>query len=193
MKGVLLMSNNESIKAIFKDNLNKLLIEKDVTQKALADFVGVSTATVSDWKKGKKMPLMEKVDKICQFFHVDRSKLVGNTLETGSDYILESMYTNAGKSHFFLPPLDPVKRQSETPIDNAQKIKLETLLQELKHIQQALAAVANEQERPTITEAEQALLDAYRNAPADKKTIVNLTLGLHAQIKKATSGEGDSF
>jgi xylulokinase len=41
MKGVLLMSNNESIKATFKDNLNKLLIEKDVTQKALADFVGV--------------------------------------------------------------------------------------------------------------------------------------------------------
>ena len=172
------MSNNESIKATFKENLNKLLIEKDVTQKALADFVGVSTATVSDWKKGKKMPLMEKVDKICQFFHVDRSKLVGNTLETGSDYIVERMYIDAGKSHCFLPPLDPVKRQSETPIDNAQKIKLETLLQELKHIQQALAAVANEQERPTITEAEQALLDAYRNAPADKKTIVNLTLGL---------------
>ncbi len=70
------MSNNESIKATFKDNLNKLLIEKDVTQKALADFVGVSTATVSDWKKGKKMPLMEKIDKICQFFHVERHELL---------------------------------------------------------------------------------------------------------------------
>lgn len=183
------MSNNESIKATFKDNLNKLLIEKDVTQKALADFVGVSTATVSDWKKGKKMPLMEKIDKICQFFHIDRSKLVGNTLETGSDYILERMYTNAGKSHFFLPPLDPVKRQSETPIDNAQKIKLETLLQELKHIQQALAAVANEPERSTITEAEQALLEAYHKAPENIRQIVDISLAPYRSVERADMPE----
>jgi repressor LexA len=76
MKGVLLMVRAESIRATFKDNLNKLLTEKDVTQKSLADFVGVSTATVSDWKKGKKLPRMDKVDKICQFFHIDRRDIV---------------------------------------------------------------------------------------------------------------------
>jgi hypothetical protein len=50
-------------------------------------------------------------------------------------------------------------------------------MQELKNTQKALATISRVK-RPTITEAEQALLDAYRNAPADKKTIVNLTLGL---------------
>lgn len=76
MKGVLYMSDDTGIRHIFKDNLNKLLIEKDVTQKSLADFVGVSTATVSDWKKGKKLPRMDKIDLICKFFHIDRQELL---------------------------------------------------------------------------------------------------------------------
>jgi hypothetical protein len=47
-------------------------------------------------------------------------------------------------------------------------------------MQKILNAITKEnmEHPPAITEAEQALLDAYRNAPADKKTIVNLTLGL---------------
>ncbi len=70
------MAENKGISAIFKDNLNRLLTERDVTQKALADYVGVSTATISHWKKGVKMPRMDKVDKICAFFHVDRRDLL---------------------------------------------------------------------------------------------------------------------
>lgn len=70
------MAENKSINTIFKDNLNNLLVERDVTQKALADYVGVSTATISHWKKGTKMPRMDKVDKICSFFHINRHDLL---------------------------------------------------------------------------------------------------------------------
>lgn len=70
------MAESKSISKIFKDNLNHLLIERNVTQKSLADYVGVSTATISHWKKGLKMPRMDKVDKICSFFHIDRHDLL---------------------------------------------------------------------------------------------------------------------
>lgn len=159
----------ESIRETFKDNLNKLLIEKGVTQKALADFVGVSTATVSDWKKGKKLPRMDKVDKICQFFHIDRKELVetvtsNGVMKTGCDL------PNAEQVYFDYTVKAP-------PPNHTEDIDFGSIMQELKNTQKALATISRVK-RPTITEAEQALLDAYRNAPADKKTIVNLTLGL---------------
>jgi transcriptional regulator with XRE-family HTH domain len=198
MKGVLLMSNNESIKAIFKDNLNKLLIEKDVTQKALADFVGVSTATVSDWKKGKKMPLMDKIDKICMFFHVDRSELLSTFDATNSDAVFayaagrpsslhkippSRVLHNTGYVRYkFRHDRNPsLSEDEETDISSSIIDKqLEEYVTALMNAyrEEIIKSQAKEPESPTITEAEQALLDAYRNAPADKKTIVNLTLGL---------------
>lgn len=81
------MSNKETVQEVFKNNLTRLLIEKRTTQKALADFMNVSTATISDWKKGKIVPRMDKVDKLCTYFHVTRSELLGSTSDTNHDII----------------------------------------------------------------------------------------------------------
>lgn len=72
------MPSDDTYREIFKKNLNRLLQEKNTTQKALADFMGVSTSTVSDWKKGKIIPRMDKIDKLCAYFHVNRGELVGD-------------------------------------------------------------------------------------------------------------------
>nr|MDE7425210.1 hypothetical protein [Lachnospiraceae bacterium] len=39
-------------------------------------FMDVSQATVSNWCKGLKMPRMDKIDKICLFFNINRSDLM---------------------------------------------------------------------------------------------------------------------
>ena len=176
-----------SIREIFKQNLNQLFINKNVTQKALADFIGVSTATVSDWRKGKVFPRMDRIDRICQFFHIDRSELL-STFDIDKQELLDELKAQKPKSLHKIEHKGVlnntwyVKFKSENQENDTcrdfERVDFAAVMQELKNTQQALAAVANEPERPTITKEEHALLDAYRNAPADKKTIVNLTLGL---------------
>lgn len=61
---------------LFASNLTEYLRKSDHTQADLAKYVGVSTASVSNWCKGIKLPRMDKVDKICSFFQIRRSDLM---------------------------------------------------------------------------------------------------------------------
>ena len=60
-------------------NITNLLIENEKSQQELADAIGVSKSTVSTWANGKRIPRMDKVDKMCQFFGVPRSAILGDT------------------------------------------------------------------------------------------------------------------
>lgn len=60
----------------FSKNLNYFLNLNNKTQLDLAKYVGVSTASVSNWCKGIKVPRLDKVDKICTFFNIVRSDLL---------------------------------------------------------------------------------------------------------------------
>lgn len=61
---------------IFAKNLRNRLIMANKTQAALAKYVGVSTATVCEWTKGRKVPRMSRVDKICECLSCKRSDLL---------------------------------------------------------------------------------------------------------------------
>mgnify|MGYP002529275302 CR=1 FL=1 len=69
------MSEKE-INEIICKKLNYYMKLNNTTQTKLADYMGVSVATVSNWCKGIKTPRMSKVDKICEFFHIQRSDLL---------------------------------------------------------------------------------------------------------------------
>ena len=64
------------IKLIFARNLCELLEEHEKTQADLARYIGVSSATVSDWSNGKKMPRADKVSIIANWLGVDLSELL---------------------------------------------------------------------------------------------------------------------
>ena len=66
------MSKEESIRSVICGNLNRLLNERRMTQKELSDFMGVSASTVNDWVRGKKIPRMDNVNKLCSIFGVSR-------------------------------------------------------------------------------------------------------------------------
>lgn len=70
------MDKQESIRKNFSSNLQRLFREKGLQKNALADFVGVSDNTVTNWAQGHKIPRMDKIDKICSFFGVPRSALL---------------------------------------------------------------------------------------------------------------------
>lgn len=70
------MSEKE-LKEIFSANLKRLLLEHDKSQADLRRYMGVSSATASDWCNGKKIPRADKLQSICTWLQCDMSELLG--------------------------------------------------------------------------------------------------------------------
>lgn len=69
------MSTYET-KQIFSENLCKLLSQSGKTQLDLALQLGVAPSSVSSWCNGEKMPRMDKVERMAQYFNVPVSSLI---------------------------------------------------------------------------------------------------------------------
>lgn len=68
--------DEDAYKLIFAKNLRDWLYVRDISQRELADKLGVSPTIVSAWCRGEKSPRMSKVDMICQVLNVKRSDLM---------------------------------------------------------------------------------------------------------------------
>lgn len=66
---------------VIANNITKQLELHNRTQLDLAEYMGVSQATVSNWCKGIKIPRMTKIDMICNYFDIKRSDLMNNKSE----------------------------------------------------------------------------------------------------------------
>ena len=69
------MSEDE-IRKIFAKNLNNYLYLNGKTQADLYRYMGVSSATASNWCNGVKMPRMDKIQAICNWLGVEKSDLL---------------------------------------------------------------------------------------------------------------------
>jgi transcriptional regulator with XRE-family HTH domain len=165
--------SDDNVREIFRQNLNKLFEQNDVTQKALADYVGVSTASVSDWRKGKILPRLDRIDAICRFFHVERSDLLNTFNYDDKDALKKYASHHPTSLH--------IAEQSAIEGNNGY-VKFEPKEKMVYDIadsmQKILNAITKEnmQHPPAITPDEQALLDAYRNASERDRTIVDTIL-----------------
>lgn len=70
------MGNEKEIAAIIAANINHRLDVNHITRGELAKRVGVSLSSVGFWCTGKKIPRMDKVDKMCAIFNCDRSDIL---------------------------------------------------------------------------------------------------------------------
>ncbi len=59
------------------ENIKKLRREKDLTQEALADFLGVTFQSVSNWERGESYPDITILPEIARFFKVSIDELLG--------------------------------------------------------------------------------------------------------------------
>ncbi len=64
-------------------NISQYLLKTNSTQEELAEYMGVSQATVSHWCRGSKLPRMNKIDRICDFFSINRSQLLDASEASG--------------------------------------------------------------------------------------------------------------
>lgn len=63
---------------LFSKNLQHYLDSRSKTRVDLADELGVSSATTSDWLNSKKMPRMGKISHIAQWLGINVSDLLEN-------------------------------------------------------------------------------------------------------------------
>lgn len=70
------MNNTEYDKRIFAKNLNSIMEECDRTPSDIVNLLGVSKSTVSSWRNGEKMPRMDKIEALANYFGCLKSDLI---------------------------------------------------------------------------------------------------------------------
>jgi len=69
------MSESEQ-RIIFSNNLKKYVSQSDKSQKDIADDINVSPQTFNTWMKGIAIPRMGKIQKLADYFHINKSQLM---------------------------------------------------------------------------------------------------------------------
>ena len=76
-------------KQIFMTNLLALLEERNLSQAEVANAIGVSPQTFNTWCRGVALPRMGKIQKIADYFGVDKSYLIDKHDNDHPDYYLD--------------------------------------------------------------------------------------------------------
>ena len=63
------------------ENIKRLRREKDLTQETLAEFLGVTFQSVSNWERGESYPDITMLPMIADFFDVTLDELMGRGQE----------------------------------------------------------------------------------------------------------------
>lgn len=66
---------SDNAKMVFADNLKSYLNAKGLTQLDLANYMGCSSSTVSDWCNGRKYPRVDKMQRMADWLGVRMSDL----------------------------------------------------------------------------------------------------------------------
>jgi len=75
----------ENIKKVIGKRINSLLCERNMKQKEFAKCLGVTDNTVSYFVNGSRMPNMEQLVKIADFFNVSVDYIIGRTDVSSTD------------------------------------------------------------------------------------------------------------
>ena len=71
-------------------NLKKIAYEHNKSQADIARDLHLNQATVSSWMLGTRIPRMDKVDLLCNYFNCKRSDIMEEHPEDFDDYYLDA-------------------------------------------------------------------------------------------------------
>ena len=111
---------DDDLKITFAKNLTRLLYERGKTQADLYKYMGVSSAAVSDWCNGKKMPRSDKLQAIANLLCVNISDLLfekSEDIEINTALFNEKREEQIRKNHedFYLSTFDGLLGRMSEP------------------------------------------------------------------------------
>lgn len=68
--------NENNARKILSRNLQRLMNQHNIDQKELAEAIGVSQPTVSNWIQQTKYPRIKKIQQLADYFNVPKSTLI---------------------------------------------------------------------------------------------------------------------
>lgn len=83
------MSGNEYGKVIAK-NLKRIAYEHKKTQADIARDLHLNQGTVSTWMVGSRIPRMDKIDLLCNYFNVSRAEIMEEAPTSFAERISEN-------------------------------------------------------------------------------------------------------
>lgn len=69
------MTTEEYAKLVSK-NLKRLAYESDKSPAEIAKALGINKSTLSSWMNGHRIPKMDKIDMLCNYFGCDREDIM---------------------------------------------------------------------------------------------------------------------
>ena len=75
----------QEMREVFADNLNFYMKKYDIKQDVLMSVTGMSQAAVSDWMNAKKYPKIGNIQKMADYFKIDKSDLIEEKKEGDVD------------------------------------------------------------------------------------------------------------
>ena len=77
---------NSDYKKVFAKNLSNLLARNKKTQADLVADLRLNKSTISTWVNCTKMPRMNKIEQLANYFGVEKSDLIEDKSDTDEQY-----------------------------------------------------------------------------------------------------------
>lgn len=77
------MPTEEELRSLFSQRLTTLLKKHDINQSELANILAVSESTVGKWILKKALPRMGIIQKLADYFHVEKSYFLESEMNQG--------------------------------------------------------------------------------------------------------------
>lgn len=117
----------EKQRKVFSENLRRYLMETGRTQKELADAVGVSEGSASDWLNARTYPRMDKLQKIAEFLGCKKLDLIESPVvaDVNVNALAEKIIKNPNAAKLFEKylSLNALNRQFVETVINSLKEK----------------------------------------------------------------------
>ena len=117
-------------KELFSKNLQRYMDEKGKSQKEIAEIVGVSAPTVSEWLSCKKYPRIDKIEILADYFGILKSDLIeentSSEMATPAEIgqIIKEARIKKGLSRKDLATQAEISEASITKCENGDTIKI---------------------------------------------------------------------
>lgn len=101
-------------------NILNLIIKNEIEQKDLAKALGVSESTVSSWVNGTRIPRMGTISKICNYFGVPKSAVLGDgdTFRVSDMRLPESKVAEEALKKKIIEIMEEQQKQQQEYYDN---------------------------------------------------------------------------